>query len=158
MNFIIVALDRSTKVAPVITQEFTTTLEDRIIERIKSARYDDPHPRNAVFDSVIPGMKLAFVELYTLISVCQSGHSNESGELSQEKSKLGLGEVSPVLQMTFKVNKLAKHDYYYLKYSSMPKNMPRSSTLLQILSASKLKLRVRKQSTFSIQWLENLML
>lgn len=69
-------VERSTKIAPVITQEYTTTLEDRIIERIKASRYDDPAPRNSIHSNVIDG-----------------DEPNGDNELSQEKSKVGLGEV-----------------------------------------------------------------
>ena len=54
-NFLLVIhanIFRSLKVAPVITQDFTTTLEERIIERIKANKFDDPQPRAAAKDVV----------------------------------------------------------------------------------------------------------
>lgn len=100
-------LNRSTKVAPVITQEYTTSLEDRIIERIKASRFDDPTPRTA-YNPIIDG-----------------DENNGDGELSQEKSKVGLGEVSVFLHHPFLVLAIIHFLFFFLSY--MPKNSRNSN-------------------------------
>jgi U3 small nucleolar RNA-associated protein MPP10 len=72
-----VDVDRATKVAPVITQEYTSTLEDLIINRIEDSKFDDPKPRNAMAE----------------VLTAEPGDDKDPIELSQEKSKLGLAEI-----------------------------------------------------------------
>lgn len=72
-----VDVERAAKVAPVVTQEFTTSLEDLIIKRIEDQRFDDPRPRNAAAE----------------VLTAHAGDDNNPVELSQEKSKLGLAEI-----------------------------------------------------------------
>lgn len=61
-----------------ITQEYTSTIEQMILLRIKDGRFDDPVPRNANAD----------------LLAADPGESNADPlELSQEKSKVGLAEV-----------------------------------------------------------------
>ena len=73
-----VDVDRATKSVPIITQEYTSTLEDAILQRIKDGRFDDPKPRNLSMET----------------SVLDPSDNNNEEDLSQEKSKKGLGEVS----------------------------------------------------------------
>lgn len=72
-----VDVDRATKVAPVITQEYTSTLEDLIIQRIQDEKFDDPRPRHATAE----------------VLTAEAGDDKDPIELSQEKSKLGLAEI-----------------------------------------------------------------
>lgn len=72
-----VDVDRATKVAPIITQEYTSTLEDLIIKRIQDEKFDDPRPRNAMAE----------------VLTAEPGDDKDPIELSQEKSKLGLAEI-----------------------------------------------------------------
>jgi U3 small nucleolar RNA-associated protein MPP10 len=65
---------RASKPAPVATEEFTSSLEELIIQRIKDEKFDD----------VIPREKPDEIDLSV----------RDAPELSQEKSKMGLGDVS----------------------------------------------------------------
>jgi U3 small nucleolar RNA-associated protein MPP10 len=67
-------IERSSKPAPVISQEFTTSLEDMILKRVNEDRFDDVQPKKER-DSR---------------NVAASG---EAPELSQEKNRQGLGEI-----------------------------------------------------------------
>lgn len=68
----LLAARRSSKPAPVITHEFTSSLEDAIRRRIKDGRFDDVQPKAAAAPT-----------------------QSEGGvpDLSQERSRQGLGEV-----------------------------------------------------------------
>ncbi len=67
-----VDVEKASKPAPLITKEYTATLEDLIMTRIKDGRFDDVVPKQAPRSS---------------------SNRNEDFELSQEKSNLGLGDI-----------------------------------------------------------------
>mmetsp|Transcript_3812 Transcript_3812/g.5926 ORF Transcript_3812/g.5926 Transcript_3812/m.5926 type:complete len:591 (+) Transcript_3812:29-1801(+) len=66
-----VSVERASKPVPVITQEYSKTIEDMIIERIKASR----------FDNIVP------------VSEDAPKRDTELPELSQEKDRKGLGEM-----------------------------------------------------------------
>lgn len=75
---VVADIDRNTKAAPIITQEYTSSLEELIIRRITNDQFEDP----------VPGRPLS-------AGLLASKHDDdqEVNDLSQEKDKKGLGEV-----------------------------------------------------------------
>lgn len=72
---IVADIDRSSKPAPIITQQYTDSIEDMIKKRIKEDNFDDIVPREATEEK-------RFAE------------EKEDFQLSQEKNKDGLADVS----------------------------------------------------------------
>lgn len=70
---VVADIERATKSAPIITQEFTTNLEDLILRRIKDDNFDDP----------VPSHQASVKEL----------DEDKGEDVSQEKDKKGLGDV-----------------------------------------------------------------
>jgi len=72
-------VDRVSKVAPTITQDYTLSLEEIISKRITDERFDDVKPlEHSVHSMTMP---------------LDANDKSDEMELSQEKSKLGLGDV-----------------------------------------------------------------
>lgn len=76
---IVADMDRASKPAPIITQDFTNSLEDLITRRIQTETFDDPQPRSQPSSSV---------------TISDDVEGKGAGEdLSQEKDKKGLGDL-----------------------------------------------------------------
>ncbi len=74
---VITDVDRASKPAPIITQEFTTSIEDMIKKRITEGKFNDVVRKTETIDAI----------------GASSARGNDLPEVSQEKSKLGLGDV-----------------------------------------------------------------
>jgi U3 small nucleolar RNA-associated protein MPP10 len=70
-----VEVEKASKPAPIITQEYTDTLEDMIVKRIVEQLFDDVLPK---------------------VSEEEDAAATDLPEVSQEKSKEGLGDVCDV--------------------------------------------------------------
>lgn len=84
---IVTEVDRSSKPAPIITQQYSATIEELIKKRILEERWDD-----MLAPSVAAGNVPAS-------GARGGGQGDNDFELSQEKSKEGLGDVSWLLCM-----------------------------------------------------------
>lgn len=84
-------IERASKPKPVVSQEYTSTLEELIIKRIKDDRFDDV---------IISKKKEAYLT---------DKDENDPNSLSQEKSSIGLGEIyaDEFLAQTMQVEKNA---------------------------------------------------
>eukprot|EP00981_Chlorochromonas_danica_P002742 scaffold537_cov180-Ochromonas_danica.AAC.47 len=80
---IVADVDRASKPAPIITQDYTNSLEDLITRRIQSETFDDPQPRSQPSTSIVDDLE----------GKVGGGAGGGGEDLSQEKDKKGLGDL-----------------------------------------------------------------
>jgi len=112
---IVADIDRSSKPAPIITQQYTDSIEDMIKKRIKDDNFNDVMPRAATEDK-------------------RFGGDEEDFQLSQEKNKDGLADVSFFCYFEIIQIKKAENNLCFFQTLNMLSNYVKCS--LYLISAA----------------------